>query len=251
MELLNVCDKELIAIPNTTDMPDTKCEIYFSYAWKKARESVQPREWMVDVCYESLRREGYSVLCGDNYTGTEENISDFLKKLDNGNSIVLGLSERYLKSEYCMFDLYEIFHKSKLSKEELKEKILLIQLEELNLSKPKVLTRYFNHWKNIQEEWEDMIDMMLTNMGPAQQAHYSKVKSIVEDLSDLFGMIDSLSTADHKVITEKDIPETMRVIKTHFERMKLKAMLPGRKSDHEVFSEGQINGSNQGQPDEY
>ncbi len=251
MELFNVCNKELIAIPNTTDMPDTKCEIYFSYAWKKTGEPVQPREWMVNICYESLRREGYTVLCGNNYRQTEDNINDFLKKLDNGNSIVLGLSERYLKSEYCMFEFYEIFHSSKLSKEELKERIFLIQLEALNLSNPKVLTRYFNHWKNVQEEWEDMIDMMLTNMGPAQQTHYDKVKSIVGGLSDLFGMIDSLCTADHTVLTEEDIPETMRGIKAHFERMNLKAILPGRKSDHEVFSEGQINGSNQRQPNEY
>src|SRR5689334_4833282 len=101
-------------------------EIFFSYAWDNQNEEGESREKIVNDLYETLKKENYNVVRDKTDLRYKGLISDFMRRIGKGNYIVVAISDKYLKSQYCMFELLEIFRKSNSDKDTFKEKIFPI-----------------------------------------------------------------------------------------------------------------------------
>jgi hypothetical protein len=94
----------------------TRSRYYVSYA--RADGSDPNRERDVDrLCAEAQRR-GISVLRDKNDLRLGELISDFMKQLGESDKVFVFLSDKYLQSTYCMFELFELWRNSKQNKAE-------------------------------------------------------------------------------------------------------------------------------------
>ena len=77
--------------------------VYVSYAWR-APDSPTMAELLQEVCRQhgiELRRDSGQIRYGDS-------IRDYMQALGAGGAIVVLVSEAYLKSPNCMFELIEI-----------------------------------------------------------------------------------------------------------------------------------------------
>ena len=88
-------------------------EVFISYAWG-SNESKQDklREQFVDELCEAARKRGVKIVRDKTHIELGELIKDFMIKMashSKKNGIFVVLSEKYLQSIYCMYELHEIF----------------------------------------------------------------------------------------------------------------------------------------------
>ncbi len=120
-------------VPNVTTP-----EIFFSYAWSDNNDAGESREKIVDELYESLKNDGYQVVRDKMDLGYKGLISNFIKRIGKGQIVIVAISDKYLKSPYCMFELLEIYRNARLEKDEFVKVIFPIRVESIALNKPAV-----------------------------------------------------------------------------------------------------------------
>lgn len=182
---------------------ESRGRIFFSYAWGGEREKV------VDELYDNLSADKQFELVRDKVNlGYNSLISEFMKEIGRGSFVIVALSDKYLRSENCMFELYELYRNSNLEKEELLKKIFPIRVEPLNLSDPTVLKEYFTFWKSREEEWKTLV-----NEYEADQKKYRMIQAIRFSLTELLPFLNDINTMSGDVMTKNafgDIKEAIR-----------------------------------------
>ena len=83
-------------------------EIFVSYAWWDTNEEGESREKIVDEICHSLLKFGLNVIRDKKDVGYKDDIKKFEERIGNGDIIILVISDKYLKSEHCMFEILKI-----------------------------------------------------------------------------------------------------------------------------------------------
>jgi|GEM_PF-1252534 len=195
--------------------PSDKSEkaIYFSYAWGDDTESGESRELIVDELYNSLKSEEFNVIrdkMDSQYGGL---ISDFMKSIGKGQLIAVFMSDEYLRSTYCMWELYEIFRNSKMEKQNFVERILPVRVENLSLMDPKTLMKYFNYWNEKFTEYSNLITNSLQQVGKAQQEEFYKIRTIKDSIGDLVGYFQDMNAKTNNLLKDNDFEMVKDAIK--------------------------------------
>ena len=94
--------------------------VYISYAWddpedtRSSWEEDDPgdarssREEIVNQIEDSLLRHGYDVRREKTKLGYGKLISAFMKEMGSGGCVIVVLSDKYLHSHFCMYELLEV-----------------------------------------------------------------------------------------------------------------------------------------------
>ncbi len=201
--------------PKPEKKPDTegaKPKVYFSYAWGDEEETGESREKIVHEMYESLKADGFDVVKDKEDAQYKDMISEFMKEIGRGDCIVIAISDKYLKSPNCMFEMYEIFRNSKLDRGAFKEKIFPIRVESIRLSDPSVLDTYFEHWEQEEKNWETLIIKRGTRISPAQQERYKRIKAIASELGDFLDFLSDINTKTRVELSKNNFEEIKKAI---------------------------------------
>jgi hypothetical protein len=116
--------------------------VYLSYAWGDVRATPAGERAMVDRLYDALVADGYTVKRDTMDLGYKDPISDFMRELGRGACVVVLISDAYLKSPFCMFELLEIDRH-----QEFRERICPIILPDARLHTLVDRYTYVKHWK--------------------------------------------------------------------------------------------------------
>lgn len=187
-------------------------EIFFSYAWGDDYEEGESREEIVNKLYENLKDDKYVVVRDKVDLGYKGLISSFMVRIGKGDFIVVAISDKYLKSPYCMYELYEVYRNSKLEAKGFIDKIYPIRVEQLNLNNPKVLGEYFEFWQNLEKEWEDLIVTFGTRITVAQKSEYDKIKEIAAKLGDLLDILKDMNSLTKQILSKDNFAEIKKAI---------------------------------------
>ena len=192
-----------LQLEKVTSVYESKPKIFFSYAWGQDREAI------VDELYKSLKSEGDYKLVRDKIDlGYKGLISEFMKEIGRGSFVVVALSDKYLRSEYCMFELYELYRRSSLESEELLKKIYPIRVENLDLNSPKILDEYLTYWTNKEAEWRDLV-----KKHAAFQDKYDKVQAISIALKDLLPFLNDINALTKELLSQNDFADIKNAIR--------------------------------------
>lgn len=168
--------------------PPSSTKIYFSYAWGEERERI------VDELYESLKKDGFELIRDKVKLGYKGFISKFIEDLGQGRIVIIAYSDKYLKSEYCMYELYELFRNSMLNKNELLKKILPINIENIQLNSPVCIEHYLKYWSEKEKEWASFMSRQVERVSTEQQDRYGRVKRIALELGRLLDFLSDINT---------------------------------------------------------
>lgn len=183
-----------------------KPKVFFSYAWGGEREKI------VDDLYDSLKKdEKYEVIRDKINLGYKGLISEFMKGIGKGNFVVIALSDKYLRSEYCMFELYELYRNSSLDSTELLKKIYPIRVENLDLNDTTVLREYFTYWKELEAEWKSLVTDF-----DADQRKYRRIQAIRTSISDLLPFLNDINSKTKDILSADDFSEIKKAIQSRF-----------------------------------
>jgi internalin A len=124
---------------------------YVSYAWSDAVN--QQLEEKVDTFCKEATQRGVTVFRDKISLAHGDLISTFMQKLGGSDRIFIFLSEKYLRSPYCMFELFEMWRNSRRNKSEFLRRVRLFTVDGVRIGGP-------HDWLEQVKFWQDERDKL-------------------------------------------------------------------------------------------
>lgn len=95
--------------PPAAFFPAREPQVFVSYAWGDETAEGRQRQEIVDDLCAALGTAGVKVRRDRDELRPGDLIGDFMDRLAGGDFIITVISDKYLRSEYCMYELFRIY----------------------------------------------------------------------------------------------------------------------------------------------
>jgi internalin A len=179
--------------PEFGQEPSSTPEWCVSYAWGDDTPEGREREAAVDrLCAEAADR-GITILRDKTAMGLGERISKFMARIGRGDRVFVVLSDKYLKSPFCMYELSEVWRISRQEEEEFLERIRVFTLPCANIFDLSDRAEYSIYWKNryealhnkVCEHGHDILGDRGLRQFRAMRDFYLKTGDILDTVADV------------------------------------------------------------------
>lgn len=173
--------------PNAKRRRPARTRFYVSYAWADLADP--NREADVDrLCNEAIKR-GIEVIRDKSALKNGDLISKFMQRLGGGDRIFIFLSDKYLKSPYCMFELFEMWCNCGQKSHEFRRRVRFITIDGANIGTPDNWLSYSRFWKNERELLRRDIDNVgWEDAGQEVQRRYDQIKTFAGKVADVLAL---------------------------------------------------------------
>ena len=174
---------------NRPSEPELEKEIFISYAW--GGES----EMFVDHLEQTLQAKGIKIVRDKRDLGYKGLIKAFMERIGRGKCVIAVISDKYLKSPNCMFELVQIAKNG-----EFYDRIFPIVLADTQIYKPIERIKYIKHWEDqIKELDEAMKGVSAANLQGFRDEidQYSKIRHTIAELTNLLKDMNNLTPDIH------------------------------------------------------
>ena len=118
-------------------------QVFLSYAWGGDSEAIADRiEVAMAVANVRVRRDKRDL-------GFKQSIREFMREIGEGHAVVVILSDKYLRSKYCMFELIEIFRQGRFV-----DRIFPVLLPDARIHDASDLVDYLKYWEDKRADLE-------------------------------------------------------------------------------------------------
>jgi len=172
--------------------PATRPEYCVSYAWNDNTPEGSEREAVVDrLCVEAEQR-GICILRDRTDMRLGDRITAFMRRLARGKRIFVILSEKYLRSIYCMTELYQIWQNCRSNDQEFIARVRVYTLLDAKIADLHQRTAHTVWWKREHARVQALVDahgadilspddyVQFRNMGHFVR-HVPEILSLVQD----------------------------------------------------------------------
>jgi internalin A len=186
-------------------------EVFISYAWGDNRLEGKERQQIVDGLVDALRKhpEPISVRIDRDEMRPGDLISAFMDRLTAADRVIVVISAKYLRSEYCMYELFRIYQNCCRKAEDFHRRIIPIILPDAGLSGSTASRlRPADEWDKQRKELEAAF---VKNPDILGERGYKKYRLICEFSRNTFDMLDylldQLQRRDYDRQMEESFPE--------------------------------------------
>jgi hypothetical protein len=148
-------------------MSDFEQAVFISYAWGGESEE------LVNQIDRSLQERGIKIIRDKRDLGYKGSISEFMGRIGQGNCVIVVISDKYLRSKNCMFELVEIAENKQFA-----DRVFPIVLSDAKIYDPVDRLDYVQYWEAEKVRLNEKIKKLL-------------------DVSNLQGINDELNNYDH------------------------------------------------------
>ncbi len=120
--------------------------IFISYAWGGEREEI------VNQIDEALQKRGLKITRDKRDLGYKGSIKEFMERIGLGNCVIVVVSDKYLRSPNCMFELVEI-----ADNKQFHDRIFPIVLADADIYDPVKRIGYVKYWEEKRAELAEAI----------------------------------------------------------------------------------------------
>lgn len=177
-------------------------EVFVSYGWTPESNTI------VDRIQNALSGHDICLLRDREEVRYKDSIREFMRRIGQGKCVVVVISEKYLKSENCMFELLEIAKTPGL-----RERIFPIVLSDANIYKATGRVKYVRYWEDqIQELDEALKTVRGDNLTKLQEDLnlYSEIRRLFDDITNTLRDMNALTPDQHE---ESGFEELIRRIR--------------------------------------
>ena len=174
-------------------------EIYISYAWRDREKDPQPddREGIVDALCDAFQKEKNWQIRRDKTTlGYRDSIETFMRAIGAGKYVVMVVSDKYLRSEYCMFEAVRV-----LAHEQFEQRVFPIVLPDAELFDAAKTLDHKIFWKSKLSEFSQKLDAAGRDSGTAEwllkERDYKEIHERIGEFTSRIAVRNVLSPAQH------------------------------------------------------
>jgi internalin A len=131
--------------------PSKVLEYYISYAWGDETMEGKEREAAVDRLCSEAEARGKRIIRDKTSMKIGDRISTFMDRLGKGavkGRVCIVLSDKYLKSPYCMHELFEVWRYCREDPDTFIERTRVLVLANAKISTAVERAQYVIHWQN-------------------------------------------------------------------------------------------------------
>ncbi len=110
--------------------------VFISYAWGGESEEV------VNKIDNALQKRGLKITRDKRDLGYKGSIKEFMERIGQGNCVIVVISDKYLRSPNCMFELVEI-----ADNKQFHDRIFPVVLADANIYDPIKRIEYVKYWE--------------------------------------------------------------------------------------------------------
>ena len=171
-------------------MSNTDQQVYISYAWGEESERI------ANELDSDLQANGITIIRDKRNLGYKGMIGDFMQQIGRGHAIVVIVSDKYLKSPNCMYELVEI-SKNK----DIYDRIFPVVLGDADIYNPINRIQYIRYWEDKLKELDmEMRSISAANLDGMRDEidSYDEIRDNISKLTYLFKDMNTLTAEMHE-----------------------------------------------------
>jgi len=186
-------------------------EVFISYAWGDDSPEGKERQRIVDRLVDALRKnpEPIEVRIDREVMRPGELISAFMDRLAAADRVIVVISAKYLRSEYCMYELFMLYQNCRKKAGDFHRRIIPIILPDAGISE-RTATRFkpVLYWKQEALELGAIVDANRLQVGTSMHDKYRLIHEFACNSSDMIEYLyDQLQPRDYDRQMEESFPE--------------------------------------------
>jgi tetratricopeptide (TPR) repeat protein len=165
-------------------------EVFVSYAWGDESEKI------ADDLDQAFKNRGVIIVRDKRDLGFRGRIKSFMETIGKGKAIILVISDKYLKSENCLFELLQTAKHGNFE-----GRIFPVVLGDAKIYRPIDRIRYVQFWEQQLKELDDaMKTVSATNMQGFREDIdlYAEIRANLPRLTDVLKDMNTLTPAIHR-----------------------------------------------------
>jgi internalin A len=197
-----------------SDFPARDPEVFVSYAWGDNTEEGRRRGDLVDQLCAGLRGQGITMRRDRDEMQPGNLISEFMDRLAEGDYIVAVISDKYLRSEYCMYELFRIYRNCADRPERFLAKVIPLILPDASLGTlPSRLSRAI-HWCDEERALEPLVQARIDAVGTEVFRKFKLIGEFARNTSDMLELlVDKLQPRDFERQAQEGFREVVAQIR--------------------------------------
>jgi hypothetical protein len=207
-------------------------QVFVSYAWgdvspSASKEDNQRQEVVERLC-RKLEQERWSLIRDKGALDYGGQISVFMKTLGQARMVIVVLSEKYLRSPYCMTELYSVYQNARQERQEFLNRIIPLVLKDADIGNWRGRANYAEHWET---EFKAM-EQHLTRLGEEDLKLYRAMRRWHNEVGDMLAYVnDILAPHEFDEIVKDDFAALRQMLERHRAIPKKGAPFPRTKKD--------------------
>jgi formylglycine-generating enzyme required for sulfatase activity len=184
--------------PALRTTPPTPSQVFVSYAWgDDLTPDGRAREAAVNALCAAAEAHGIAILRDRTALRTGDSIFAFMRRIGAGDRIFVFLSEKYLRSPFCMFELSEIWRTSRQDGPAFLDRVRLYPLPDANYRTPQDWVQWSVYWKDRHDELDALIKQHGSVAGAAVYNRLIQTQKFYAQVSDILALLaDSVAPRD-------------------------------------------------------
>ncbi len=144
-------------MPVTPTAAEKPPEVFLSYAWGDDTPAGRVRDQAVERLQAALAADGLRPVCDRDQIRSGERISAFMRRLTRADCVVAVISDKYLRSPYCMYEIYRIWQRCQADAGEMARRLVPVILPEVRIGSFRERAPYLEFWSGQAAELEALI----------------------------------------------------------------------------------------------
>jgi hypothetical protein len=195
-----------------TSMAEYEQKVFISYAWG---EETSEREAIVNQIDKSLQKRGLKIVRDKRDLGYKGSIRKFMERIGEGDSIIVVISDKYLRSKNCMYELVQVAKNKQFA-----DRVFPIILSDAKIYDAGDRLDYIEHWEK---------EKARLNKKVRELSDFSNLQSIQEELNDvdefrdeideLAGLLKDMNTLNPNMHRDSDFSELFTAIEKRMKEL--------------------------------
>jgi len=171
-------------------MSEYEQAVFISYAWGGEKEDI------VNEIDETLQLRGIRIVRDKRALGYTGSIKEFMERIGQGNCVIVVISDKYLRSSNCMFELVEI-----ADNKQFHDRIFPIVLSDANIYDPLKRIEYVKHWEAKRKE----LAKAMKTLDPANlqgirddMDQYDRIRDKISGITSILKDMNTLTPEMHR-----------------------------------------------------
>ena len=190
-----------------------KPAIYISYGWGEFSDS----EKVVGQLYDAFIAKGYNIIRDKNNLGYKGNIDQFMQLIGKGNYVIVVISDKYLKSINCMYEMAQIYANGG----EVIKRLFPIVLGDAKIYTSADRNAYIAFWESEEKRYNDIISSggeILNRLSEID--NLKKSKDIKEKIGLVLEQVSGINTLTADMLLNSGFAEIMKALDLQMEEDK-------------------------------
>ncbi|WP_371579376.1 TIR domain-containing protein [Streptomyces sp. NBC_01314] len=196
-------EERALMVPSSTE---SGTEVYLSYSWSEASSAAADE---LDLAFQA---RGVTVVRDRRDIGYKASIKEFMARLGQGRCVILVISDAYLKSPNCLFELLETARHGEFT-----DRVFPVVLPDARIYRPQDRIGYVRYWEDqVSELDEAMKTVSAANLQGFREDIdlYTEIRAQLPRLADILRHMNTLTPELHR---DSDFSEIFDAVMTRLD----------------------------------